>query len=301
MSVQKLRTPKGLAWLKSKLSKVNRDTVLASVVRLQELFSSIWAECVWQLADAKDTETKFIVSDHPVTIYNRELGPRNPTWCRGANDPDIRMAGSHTIFPLSLSRVLILTNLAWVRDPYQSAKRIRPNPRFLRDTVFNFTDIQTHRDLAEREVREINFIIKSRAYRYVAAAREESLFPEKSVSKSEWARFGDGYLLMPDPRSIHYGGEVIMGFKDGSTLAYDEYGRVPGQAGYGSGDLPSGSGPEPLYRFKGEFARKFGPRRRGRSFEGARLEPEVDSDDLHQYHLSLEVRKRSPARPPPSR
>ncbi|MGA3372439.1 MAG: hypothetical protein ABSC48_11840 [Terracidiphilus sp.] len=61
--------------------------------------------------------------------------------------------------------------------------------------MFNVTDIQTLRHLSEQEVREVNFIIKSRAWRYIGAAREEWLYPERYVAKSDWYRYGYGYLL----------------------------------------------------------------------------------------------------------
>jgi hypothetical protein len=264
------------------------NAVLQALVGLRTLYTAIWAECVWQLADATDSNTKFIVTDHPVTVYNRSCGPRS-TWCRGANDPDIRMHGTHTIFPLGLERVLILTNLSWARNPYQPSTGLRPNPAFYRDTTFNVFEVQTHRLLQEQEVREINFILKSRAYRYIAAAQEEWLFPERFVSKSDWNTYGHGYLLMPDPRTLHHGGEIVMEYADGSTDAFDVYGRKPWEEGYGSDEMPRG-GRSPLFRFKGEFARLFGPYRRGRSFEVGRLEDERDSDDVHQHHLGLEQR-----------
>jgi hypothetical protein len=296
MSTQKLRTPKGLDWLRLQVGD-DPNVVLSALVQFRSLYTSIWTECVWQLADASASETKFIITDHPVTVYNRVCGPRS-TWCRGANDPDIRLHGTHTIFPLCLDRVLILTNLSWARNPYQGATAWRPNPIFYRDSFFNVFDIQTHRTMQEHEVREINFILKSRAYNYVAAAHEEWLYPEEYVSKSDWNTYGHGYLLMPDPRGLHHGGDVVMGFADGSTDAFDAYGRKPWQEGYGTEGSPSG-GRDPLLRFKGEFARLIGPPRRGRSFGVGRLEDERDSDEFHQYHLGLNHlgKRRKPPRP----
>ena len=215
MSTQKLRTPKGLAWLASQLRTNHRETVLDAMLRYQQLYSTIWAESVWQIADASQSNTKFIVSDHPVTVYNRRCGPRS-FWCRDDRDPDIRCHGTHTIFPLSLETILILTNLSWVRNPYQSEIKLRPNPTFYHETVLNILDIQTLRHLNEREVQEINFIIKSRARRYIGAGKKEWLYPDQYVSKSDWHDYGNGYLLMPDPRSVRYGGEMIAQFKDGS-------------------------------------------------------------------------------------
>jgi hypothetical protein len=52
------------------------------------------------------------------------------------------MVGTHTYFPLSIGKILILTNLAWVRNPYQSERKVHPNPMLFRDTIFMFTDIQ---------------------------------------------------------------------------------------------------------------------------------------------------------------
>jgi hypothetical protein len=166
---------------------------------------------------------------------------------------------------------------------------MRSNPNPFRGALFNLLDIQTLRHLNEQEVREINFIIKSRARRFIGAGREEWLFPEKYVSKSDWNTFGHGYLLMPDPRAVHLGGDVYIGFKDGSSTAFDTYGRRPGQPGFGKDSASDG---KTLYRFQGEFARLFGPFRRGRSFSIDRLDDERDDESFHQYHLSLEKKKR---------
>ena len=291
MSTQKLRTPKGLAWLSDQSRAASQEQVLQLMLRLRALYCAIWAECIWLIADASKSGTKFIISDHPVTVYNRRCGPRSQ-WCRGANDPDIRYHGSHTIFPLTLDKILILTNLSWVRNPYQSEVHLRPNPNPFRDAIFNFMNIQILRFLSEQEVREINFIIKSRAYRYIAAAEEEWLYPEKDVTKADWHEYGHGLLLMPDPRSVDYGGQMIFGYKDGTTSAYDEYGRRPWQEGYRGGNKGVDKDWDSFHRFQGEYARLFGPCRRGRAFHTARLDNEFDSPKQHEYHLSFDKKKR---------
>lgn len=291
MSTQKLRTPKGLDWLSTKAGTSDRDRVLRLMLRFRQLYTAIWTECVWLIADASQSATKFIVSDHPVTVYNRRCGPRSQ-WCRGTNDPDIWLHGTHTIFPLSMDKILILTNLSWVRNPYQSEVALRPNPNPFRNAIFNFMDIQTHRHLSEQEVREINFIIKSRAYCFVGAAEEEWLYPEKFVTKSDWYSYGQGYLLMPDPRSVTYGGEIIIGHSDGTASAFDEYGHRPWEKGYSGRRQGVGKDWPTFHRFQGEFARLLGPYRRGRAFKTMNLDNECDSDDFHQYHLNLEKGKR---------
>jgi hypothetical protein len=73
-------------------------------------------------------------------------------------------------------------------------------------------EVQVGRQLDEDEVRRINFIIKSRAYRFVAAAETEWLYPERHLPKRiKWSKLSDGYLLFPDPRELHHGGEIIIG------------------------------------------------------------------------------------------
>lgn len=286
MSTQKLRTPKGLDWLSNHAKTNDRNQVLSLMLKLRHLYCAIWTECVWLIADASQSNTKFIISDHPVTVYNRKCGPHSQR-CRDYEDPAIWLQGTHTIFPLSLDKILILTNLSWVRNPYQSEVSLRPNSNPLRDAMFKFTDIQTLRHLNEQEVREINFIIKSRALRYIAAAEKDWLYPDKYVSKSNWNLFGDGYLLMPDPRAISLGGEIIIGHRDGSASAYDEYGRRPWQPDYSKEDK-SHEEHDSFYRFQGEFARLYGFCRRGRTFAFMNLDNERDDDKFHQYHLSLE-------------
>jgi hypothetical protein len=62
--------------------------------------------------------------------------------------------------------------------------------------MFNFLEIQTRRPLSEQDVLKINCIIKRRAYRYIAAGREEWLYPERHV-RFNWRAIGDEHLLMP--------------------------------------------------------------------------------------------------------
>lgn len=290
MSTQKLRTPKGLGWLSRQAKTDDRDKALRLMLKYRQLHCAIWAECVWLIAEASQSPTKFIISDHPVTVYNRRCGPRSQ-WCRDFSDPDIWLQGTHTIFPLSMEKVLILTNLSWVRNPYQSPTGLRPNPNPLRGAIFHFHGIQTMRSVSEAEVRQINFIIKSRALKYVAAANEDWLYPERHVSKSDWNTYGQGYLLMPDPRAVHLGGDLFWGNADGSGGAMDPYGRRGEDKDFGKEGRTMEES-NTLYRFKGEFARLFGPYRRGRSFEFTRLDHEKDDEEFHQYHLSLEKKHK---------
>ena len=289
MSVQKLRTPKGLAQLAELTQLADTNAVLLAIQKLRQLYGAVWTECVWSIADATNSEVKFLVSDHPVTIYNSACFPASK-YCRGYRDPDVRLTGSHTVFPLDSNKVLILTNLSWVRDPYTSPLIPRPNPTLLRSAMLNFQEIQTHRTLSADEVWEMNLVIKERAFRYVAAAQQEWLYPEKHV-RNAWNRFGRGYLFMPDPRSVVFSTGIVVGYGGGRSDAWDEYGRRPWERGFRSG-AGAASEWDSFLAFQGEFAPVFGPRRRGRSFNFGQLSPEVDSPEFHEFHLGLEARHK---------
>jgi len=293
MSVQKLRTPKGLGYLRSIASTNDSNEILLLIQRIRDLYCAIWTECIWQIADASQSETKFILSDHPVVVYNRECFP-DSKWCTGFNEPDIRYVATHTYFPLSLDKILILTNLSWVRDPYQNPMTWRPNPNLFRGAIFNFLDIQFDRHLNQEEVTEINYITKRRALRYVAAAKKEWLNPENALLDDHWRKLGDGYLFMPDPRHIHGGGEIIIGYEGGQSDAFSAYGHKPWQKGYKDPERDKRE-LEALHRFKAEWSRMFGPDYRGlsRHFHlGGKDPPKCVSAEFHKHELDYDKKYR---------
>jgi hypothetical protein len=156
--------------------------------------------------------------------------------------------------------------------------------------MFNFTAIQMGRELDETEINQINYIIKRRAARYIAAAEEEWLYPEQKVPTTHWRKLDDRYLFMPDPRALHLGGEILIGYEDGSAAAFDEYGRRPWQKDYKREIDQTES--RTLYAFQGEYARLFGPKRRGVTEEFAGRMKDVDSPAFHKCHLELEEKNR---------
>ena len=290
MSIQKLRTPKGLEYLSNLVKLSDKNMVLIMLQKLQPLFCALWAECIWSIVDASKSETKFIISDHPVTVYNKRCFPFSDD-CRGANDPDIRLNGTHTIFPLSINKALILTNLSWVRNPYGNPLKKRPHPDLLRPAMFNFLSIQTDRILTEEEVVVINYIIKQSAYRYIAASKEDWLYPEKKFKVKRWDKIGDSYMLMPDPRSVSFSGGIITGYENGRSDAFDEYGRRPWHDDYKDKKRHDYEW-HTFHAFIGEYARLFGPKRRGLTFECDHIDNLEDSADYHKYNLSLEQRHK---------
>lgn len=289
MSIQKLRTPKGLADVANMTNLATKNATLLAMQNLRQIFCAVWTECVWSIADASTSDTKFILSDHPVTVYNPECFPFSK-WCRDWHEPDIRYCGTHTFFPLGLDKILILTNLSRVRDFYSNPLKARPNPGLFRPAVFNFFDIQTGRMLTDIEVNEINYVIKRRAYRYVAAAEEEWLYPEAKIPSAAWDKLGKGYLFMPDPRPMSFSSEIVMGYKNKRVDAFDPYGRKPWQQDYKAEDArsPDSHEWESFHAFQGEFARVIGPKRRGQIFEMDRLSEVEDSADWHAHLLREE-------------
>lgn len=231
MSVQRIRTPKGLAYLSQFTRSSSKNQLLMDMQQFQNMHCALWAECVWGIVDATNSKTKFIISDNPVTVYNQACFPGS-TWCRGSNDPGIWLNGTHTIYPLSFEKALLLTNLSWARNPYGNPLKERPHSTLFRPAMFKFTGIQTGRMLSEEDVITINYILKSRAIRYIAATTEEWLYPEKASKKLRWDKIGKSHTLMPDPRSMTFSSEIIIGYDNKRSDFFDEYGRKPWHRDY---------------------------------------------------------------------
>lgn len=291
MSVQKLRTPKGLSYLASIANNFDKNFLLLTMQQIHRMHCAIWTECIWNIVDASNSETKFILSDHPVTVYNQECFPGSK-WCQGANDPDIFLNGTYTIFPLSVNKSLLLTNLSWVRNPYGNALKERPHPELFRTAMFNFTSIQTGHMLSEQEVVAINYIIKKRAYLYIAAAKKEWLYPESKLAYKRWDKIGSSYILMPDPRSVSFSSEILIGYNNKRADAFDEYGRRPWHIDYKEKNRHDYEW-DTFHAFQGEYSRLFGPKRRGLAFEFGSKDRTEDSADYHAYHLGLEQKHKS--------
>jgi len=288
MSTQKLRTPKGLGWLKSTLpAGANNNQTLFALQRLQQMFGALWTEAVWLIGDASASDVKFLMSDHPITVYNAGCFPGS-SWCRDFGDPDIALSGTHTLYPLSADKILILTNLSWFRHPYGNPTRLRPNPNPFRNALFDMRKIQVGRSFSRDEVLRINYIIKKRALRYVAATNESWLYPENELGKVMWDCVAENHILMPDPRSSLYSTTITIGLANGGAITIDEYGRQPGEPGFSWEGLDRDF--ETYHAFQAEFARLYGRRRRGRSYVFDQLCPEEDSIETHARRLADERR-----------
>lgn len=230
LDAQKMRTPKGLDFLRKLVKPGSNRDLLFWMTNLWQMNCTIWMEGVWEILDCKDAPTHLIVSDNPVTTYNKSLFPLS-LQCQYPFDAPIGMLGTHTIFPLGPTKLLVITNLGYVRNPDVNRLKERENPRQFAQTLFDLRKIQTGRALKEEDVIAINYILKSRSRKYIASSEREWLFPEKYMPSKMWDKLGDRFFLMPDPRKVSFSTDTIVGYKDGSAWGMDEYGRRSTQNG----------------------------------------------------------------------
>jgi len=234
MGAQRFRTPRGLDWLRAKVNLRNNNETLVFMQQAFQFHTTMWTEGVWEIARARQSPTKFIVTDEPVTFFNRR---GFPSAIRYPADVGLNQVGTRTIFPLSLDACLIITHLQLVRNPWMNPMLPRANARSFQQTMKNMLDTQFGRELEEDEVLRINLILKKRAARYIAGAEEEWLYPERRVSTTGWARLDDDWFLLPHMYKVGFTSEIIVGWKDGRSWAMDEYGRHPTNPRYRDRDL----------------------------------------------------------------
>jgi hypothetical protein len=223
IDIQKLRTPKGLSWLKAQYPSLTQNDLMQEMLGIRLLHTTIWSQCVREVVSAEDADVKFIVTDHPVTIYNHALPPEAPE-CSFPNDPAIALKASQTLFPLSRNHCLILTNLEYATNPSTTPTQKRTFARNFRSSMVRTDKIIHSRRLTSLEVSRINRVLKARAQRYVAAGRKEWLQPEEVVS-GLWADIAPT-LLPPRDQLWEFGGEMFIGHKDGSVYYQDAFGRT---------------------------------------------------------------------------
>lgn len=238
LDIQKLRTPKGLAWLRRQYPEIGRlGEVLPGVAQNQLMLEmqgirmlnvTTWTTGVREIVSAERAGVKFILSDHPVTVYNHAIPPSDAR-NRYPEDPSTALKGSQTLFPLGPDHLLILTNLEYAKSPGTRPEEKRTFARNYQSTMVSTIDFIRKRYLTDDQVAEVNFVIKARADRYVAGSRREDIFPEKVVSKS-WADLRTTFLPPPD-ELYRFGGEMYARFENGDVHYQDEFGRTekPGE------------------------------------------------------------------------
>jgi Protein of unknown function (DUF4238) len=224
MNAQRFRTQRGLEYIGSQGDVRDRNMVLILMQRLFQIYGTMWSEGIWEIVFARQSPTKFIVSDDPVTLFNSRMFPHELKY---PLDVPLEVAGTRTLFPLGSEACLIITHLQLVRNPHVNPMTSRINARFFARTMKALLDIQFGRELEEDEVLRINYILKRRAVRYIAAAEERWLYPEDYVSTRVWSKLDDDWFLLPNPYKVPFHSEIMVGYKDGSAWGMDEYGRLP--------------------------------------------------------------------------
>ena len=127
----------------------------------------------------------------------------------------------------------MITHLQLARDPRVIfPTEHRANARFYDGTIKHIGDIQFGRELEEDEVLRINYILKRRATRYIAAANEEWLYPERCVSTTDWKKLDDDWFLLPNLWHVNFTTQIVMGYRKAPPFVMDEYGRKPWNHGY---------------------------------------------------------------------
>ena len=223
IDAQKARTPKGLSWIRQHYAGLDQNALMQEMQSVRNMHCTIWTEGVREIVSAENSDIKFIVTDHPVTVFNYALDPNSPE-CSYPNDPDIKLKATQTIFPLDLNHCLILTNTEYARDPENcDPLENRTYAQHHRNSLVRTDQFIVSRKLAPHEVTAINFILKRRARRYLAATEKAWLYPEKETDLN-WSECRN-ILLPPKDELLLLGGEMYVGYEDGHTSYQDEFGR----------------------------------------------------------------------------
>ncbi len=225
MGAQRFRTPRGLEWITRQMGAKNQTQALIFMRNLFGLYGTMWMEGVWEFAKAKKSPTKFIISDEPITFFNRKIYPAEEAY---PGREDLSKVGTRTLFPLGPETCVIVTHVQLTRNPHVDSLQVRINARAFQQTLAKLTDLQFGRELEEQEVLRINYMLKRRATRYIASSNREWLYPERRMGIVSWEKLDEDWFLFPHLWKIPFTSEIVMGFNDGTAWGVDEYGRMPG-------------------------------------------------------------------------
>ncbi len=224
LNAQKLRTPKGLDWIKGRYPDLTQVDLMLEMQHLRHMHCTMWIECVREIVSAKKSDVKFIATDHPVTAYNSACPPTSFA-CKYPEDPSVGLKGTQTVFALDADHCLILTNLEYAKNPTGvDLLSPRQNARYSGQTLTRTDTMIRTRMLTSDEVIGINSLLKTGSRRYLAAYEEAWLFPEK-IGVIAWEDIAK-VLLPPDDLLWNFGGQIYIGNKDGSTHYQDAFGRT---------------------------------------------------------------------------
>lgn len=228
MDALRLRTPKGLKFVQATSQKRSQLDLMVAMQEMRLMHCIMWAEGCLEIVHAPQGSSGFIFSDHPVTLFNRHVFPGDPDIPAGF-DPHLHWQGTQTLFPLDRERLYVLTHVEFANSPGPSkARKARTNSRYFdpNNPMVRYDDCIRERILTEHQVREVNYIVKKRAHRYIAGRDEDALFPERHLKTTLWHQLGK-FLLPPKHRVVKQVGHTVVRFKDGSYHFQDQFGRQP--------------------------------------------------------------------------
>jgi hypothetical protein len=223
LDIQKIRTPKGLDWLSAQYPRLTQNDLMFEMQGIRMIHCTIWTEGVREIVSALDADVKFIVSDHPVTVYNCAIPP-DATSNSYPREPSIALKGSQTIFPLNRDFCLILTNLEYAEDHSANPLEKRTFAGNYRNSMVRTDAFIRTRKLTSNEVIRVNRVLKAQAKRYIAAGKEEWLYPE-TASAEPWVDLCSTFLP-PKNDLWHFGGELYARFGTGEVYYQDAFGRT---------------------------------------------------------------------------
>lgn len=251
LGAQKLRTPKGLDWIRSRYPALSQVELLIELQHLRHMFGALWAESVREIISAEQADIKFLISDHPVTMFNSAL-PSDAPQLAYPSDAPLFWNGTQTLFALDANNLLVLTHVPYAKSPNEvNATGKRINARYFGDALMRTDKLIRSRRINSDQVIAINGLLKSRARRYIAAAELDWLHPERydHLTQNDLVQL----LLPPEDELWHFGGETYIGYSDGTYGYRDQYGRtstdheivekpLPEEAPHSQDLCPCGSG-----------------------------------------------------------
>lgn len=223
LDAQLSRTPRALKFFNSYNVQVpNASLVFMQCVR--NIHMAMWTDAVWEIFDATDSDIDFLLSDNPVTLYNRAIYPKSKEGQTGL-ELNFTEIGTQTIFPLNRKQLFVATHIQFARNPKYNPRQQILNPRVSGPGLISMFDIIRCRKMTDTDVIKVNFIIKNRADKYICASNKEFLYPEKMNKRIDWNNIGKNDFLLPDPRDLSFSTQWVIGNDDGFVCGGNEYGQ----------------------------------------------------------------------------
>lgn len=223
LDAQLSRTPRALKFFNSYNVQVpNAPLVFMQCVR--NIHMAMWTDAVWEIFDATDSDIDFLLSDNPVTLYNRAIYPKSKEGQTGL-ELNFTEIGTQTIFPLNRKQLFVATHIQFARNPKYNPRQQILNPRVSGPGLISMFDIIRCRKMTDTDVIKVNFIIKNRADKYICASNKEFLYPEKMNKHIDWNNIGKNDFLLPDPRDLSFSTQWVIGNDDGFVCGGNEYGQ----------------------------------------------------------------------------